>query len=87
MWWGGRAVRELSEPYGMVGMKENLFLFEGHQASKKETKLKMVKWQPHGGRITWSMIKYPHIKKNAQATKRALYPGLTTVSLDRIINL
>jgi hypothetical protein len=33
------------------------------------------------------MIKYPHIQKNAQGLKRALYPGLTTVSLDRIINL
>ena len=31
------------------------------------------------------MIKYPHTKKNAQGPKRALYPGLTTVSLDRII--
>ncbi len=31
------------------------------------------------------MIKYPHTKKNAQGQKRALYPGLTTVSLDRII--
>ena len=31
------------------------------------------------------MIKYPPYKKNAQGPKRALYPGLTTVSLDRII--
>ena len=31
------------------------------------------------------MIKYPHIRKNAQPRKRAVYPGLTTVSLDRII--
>ena len=31
------------------------------------------------------MIKYPPYKKNAQPYKRALYPGLTTVSLDRII--
>ena len=31
------------------------------------------------------MIKYPHTKKNAQGPKRALYPGLTTVSFDRII--
>ena len=31
------------------------------------------------------MIKYPHTKKNAQPYKRSLYPGLTTVSLDRII--
>ena len=31
------------------------------------------------------MIKYPPYKKNAQGLKRSLYPGLTTVSLDRII--
>ena len=31
------------------------------------------------------MIKYPHTKKNAQGQKRSVYPGLTTVSLDRII--
>ena len=31
------------------------------------------------------MIKYPLYKKNAQPYKRALYPGLTTVSQDRII--
>ena len=31
------------------------------------------------------MIKYPPYKKNAQPYKRCLYPGLTTVSLDRII--
>ena len=31
------------------------------------------------------MIKYPGYKKNAQGLKRSVYPGLTTVSLDRII--
>ena len=31
------------------------------------------------------MIKYPPYKKNAQPYKRSVYPGLTTVSLDRII--
>ena len=31
------------------------------------------------------MIKYPLYKKNAQGQKRSVYPGLTTVSLDRII--
>ena len=31
------------------------------------------------------MVKYPLYKKNAQPYKRSLYPGLTTVSLDRII--
>ena len=33
------------------------------------------------------MIKYPPYKKNAQPYKRALYPGLATVSLDRLNNL
>ena len=31
------------------------------------------------------MIKYPGYKKNAQGLKRSAYPGLTIVSLDRII--
>ena len=31
------------------------------------------------------MIKYPGYKKNAQGLKRSVYPGLTIVSLDRII--
>ena len=44
-------------------------------------------FETHGGRFGRAMIKYPPYKKNAQGLKRALYPGLTTVSLDRIINL
>ena len=39
----------------------------------------MVKWQPHGQRITGLMIKYPHIKKNAQQFFTVLYPGRNTV--------
>mgnify|MGYP000076614596 FL=1 len=31
------------------------------------------------------MIKYPHIQKNAQRKNTLTYPGLTTVSFDRII--
>ena len=31
------------------------------------------------------MIKYPHIQKNAQRKNTLAYPGLTIVSLDRII--
>ena len=30
-----------------------------------------------------AMIKYPGYRKNAQGQKRALYPGLGSVSLDR----
>ena len=44
-------------------------------------------FKPHGGKTGRAMIKYPPYKKNAQGLKRALYPGLTIVSLDRIINL
>ena len=31
------------------------------------------------------MIKYPHIKKNAQHTKNPVYPGLTTAPLHSTI--
>ncbi len=39
----------------------------------------------HGGKTGRAMIKYPHIQKNAQRKNTLVYPGLTTVSLDRII--
>ena len=39
----------------------------------------------HGVKSGMATIKYPGYRKNAQGQKRALYPGLTTVSLDRII--
>jgi hypothetical protein len=39
----------------------------------------------HGGKTGRAMIKYPLYKKNAQRKNTPLYPGLTTVSLDRII--
>jgi hypothetical protein len=41
--------------------------------------------QPYGGKTGRAMIKYPHIQKNAQRKNTLVYPGLTTVSLDRII--
>ena len=34
-----------------------------------------------------AMIKYPLYKKNNSRKNTLLYPGLTTVSFDRIINL
>ena len=46
-----------------------------------------IAFYEHGGKTGRAMIKYPLYKKNAQPYKRALYPGLTTVSFDRIINL
>jgi hypothetical protein len=39
----------------------------------------------HGVESGMAMIKYPGYRKNAHGQKRALYPGLTIVSLDRII--
>ena len=41
----------------------------------------------HGGKTGRAMIKYPLCKKNNSRKITLLYPGLTTVSLDRIINL
>ena len=39
----------------------------------------------HGGKTGRAMIKYPLCKKNNSRKITLLYPGLTTVSLDRII--
>ena len=44
-------------------------------------------FKPHGGKTGRAMIKYPLYKKNAQRKNTLAYPGLTTVSFDRIINL
>ena len=42
-------------------------------------------FKPYGGKTGRAMIKYPLYKKNAQRKNTLVYPGLTTVSLDRII--
>ena len=39
----------------------------------------------HGGKTGMAMIKYPLYKKNNSRKNTLLYPGLTTVSFDRII--
>jgi hypothetical protein len=44
-----------------------------------------IAFNEHGGKTGMAMIKYPHIQKNAQRKNTLAYPGLTTVSLDRII--
>ena len=44
-----------------------------------------IAFSEHGGKTGRAMIKYPHIQKNAQRKNTLVYPGLTTVSLDRII--
>ena len=44
-----------------------------------------IAFNEHGGKTGRAMIKYPLYRKNAQRKNTPLYPGLTTVSLDRII--
>jgi len=46
-----------------------------------------IAFSEHGGKTGRAMIKYPLYKKNNSRKNTLLYPGLTTVSLDRIINL
>ena len=50
----------------------------------------MVKWQPHGLGITGLMIKYPHIKKNAQHGNTPCYRAsrpLSNSMLNWFINI
>ena len=42
-----------------------------------------IAFYEHGGKSGMATIKYPGYRKNAQGQKRALYPGLASVSLDR----
>ena len=44
-----------------------------------------IAFYEHGGKTGRAMVKYPLYKKNAQRKNTLAYPGLTTVSLDRII--
>ena len=44
-----------------------------------------IAFNEHGGKSGMAMIKYPLYKKNNSRKNTLLYPGLTTVSLDRII--
>ena len=44
-----------------------------------------IAFYEHGGKTGRAMIKYPLYKKNNSRKNTLLYPGLTTVSLDRII--
>ena len=57
---------------GQVGVgKKNLFQI-GHGR---------IAFNEHGGKTGRAMIKYPHIQKNAQGLKRALYPGRQILQL------
>ena len=56
----------------------------GHQASKNEQLFEMVKWQPHGLKITTWMIKYPHIKKNAQHGNTPYYRASKPLSTSMV---
>jgi len=44
-----------------------------------------IAFYEHGGKSGMAMIKYPLYKKNNSRKNTLLYPGLTTVSFDRII--
>ena len=44
-----------------------------------------IAFSEHGGKSGMAMIKYPLYKKNNSRKITLLYPGLTTVSFDRII--
>jgi len=46
-----------------------------------------IAFYEHGGKTGMAMIKYPLYKKNNSRKITLAYPGLTTVSFDRIINL
>ena len=80
-------VKELSArwPRWLSDRKENLRHGQGHQAYKQKQILKMVKWQPHGQRITGLMIKYPHIKKNAQQFYYSALPGSVNTHMLRVL--
>jgi len=44
-----------------------------------------IAFYEHGGKTGMAMIKYPLYKKNNSRKNTLVYPGLTTVSFDRII--
>jgi len=44
-----------------------------------------IAFSEHGGKTGRAMIKYPLYKKNNSRNFTLVYPGLTTVSFDRII--
>ena len=44
-----------------------------------------IAFYEHGGKTGMAMIKYPLYKKNNSRKNTLTYPGLTTVSFDRII--
>ena len=80
---GGRGYTQLewwctirSGRHHMVGIeKKNLFQI-GHGR---------IAFYEHGGKTGRAMIKYPLYKKNNSRKNTLTYPGLTTVSFDRII--
>ena len=73
----GRTVRHSQKATDTVVGVGKIFLFSERSVG--------MHFKPYGGKTGRAMIKYPLYRKNAQGLKRALYPGLTIVSLDRII--
>ena len=68
----------------MVAIGIKISFRVGHQASKNEQLFEMVKWQPHGLEITTWMIKYPHIKKNAQHGNTPYYRASKPLSTSMV---
>ena len=89
-WWAMvYTVEHSGEPYTHSRRVRTVAQWPGRYRKEKIFFIRPVgiAFNEHGGKTGRAMIKYPLYKKNAQPYKRALYPGLTTVSLDRIINL
>jgi len=60
-----------------------LHLIGNEKKKEKKSDHGRIAFYEHGGKSGMAMIKYPGYRKNAQGPKRALYPGLGSVSLDR----
>ena len=71
----------------MIGLR--LHLTGGHDQKTFSEKIFFgrIAHKPYGGKTGRAMIKYPLYKKNNSRKNTLLYPGLTTVSFDCIINL
>ena len=72
-----------------VMMGASLHLTGGHAQKTFSEKIFFgrIAHKPYGGKTGRAMIKYPLYKKNNSRKNTLLYPGLTTVSFDCIINL
>jgi len=77
-------VEHTGEPYTHSGRVRTVGGRCREEKRKKSDHGRIAHYE-HGGKTGRAMIKYPLYKKNAQRKNTLTYPGLTTVSLDRII--